>query len=397
MAPTSTTTLPVLSGRHYAPRHAGQTLVAIKKATCYVNAAIQALVHVPAVANLRVQDWRKGCGCKPEAKGFCTLCYLGIRVQSSFGKGPETAAKKPLGMLQRLHLLGGGFIGSIHNSRRKAPAGKSTEVRHGCSVLLMLFLLARFDARLLGTASATRNPPSPLPQVDISSREFLMEDCAEFVGQWMQSARLQELNKIQTCNEVSTPLIDHLYGSLTTSVCLSTCCGCASSRHYEEGLLFHLPIKLCKTKEPADAGAVRDTLSDMLDRWANGTEDNETCGTCRKRGEASCARHIWQAPNVLVINVVRNLTGISKEEGVVTFPEVLDLSSWLARDSPEHHAPGGVVYDCVSMVGHAGSIQGGHYIAHCRDGLGEGNAPGAWHTFNDDKRKDAINCATHDR
>jgi len=75
---------------------------------------------------------------------------------------------------------------------------------------------------------------------------------------------------------------------------------------------------------------------------------------------------------VLVIDVQRNLTSIIKEEGVVIFPEGLDLSPWLAHDSPEHHAPGGVVYDCVSMVGDAGSIQGGHYIAHCRDGLGEG-------------------------
>jgi len=142
MTLTSSTTLPELSGRHYLPRQAGQPLVAIKKATCYVNAVVQAVVHVPAVANLRVQDWRKGCGCKPDSKGFCTLCYLGIRVQSSFGKGPETAAKKPLGMLQRLHLLGGGFIGSILNSRRKAPAGKTTQVRHGCSVPFMLLLLA---------------------------------------------------------------------------------------------------------------------------------------------------------------------------------------------------------------------------------------------------------------
>ncbi len=142
MTLTSSTTLPELSGRHYLPRQAGQPLVAIKKATCYVNAVVQAVVHVPAVANLRVQDWRKGCGCKPDSKGFCTLCYLGIRVQSSFGKGPETAAKKPLGMLQRLHLLGGGFLGSTHNFTRKAPSGKNTEVRHGCSVLLMLLLLA---------------------------------------------------------------------------------------------------------------------------------------------------------------------------------------------------------------------------------------------------------------
>ena len=138
MTLTSTTTLPVLSGRHHAPRQAGQPLAAIKKATCYVNAAVQVVVHLPAVANLHVQDWRKGCGCKPDSKG-CTLCYFGIRVQSSFGKGPETAAKKPLGMLQKLHLLGGSFIGSLHNSRRKAPSENATEVRHGCSVPLMLF------------------------------------------------------------------------------------------------------------------------------------------------------------------------------------------------------------------------------------------------------------------
>ena len=64
------------------------------------------------------------------------------------------------------------------------------------------------------------------------------------------------------------------------------------------------------------------------------------CCRCGRRGEASCARYIWQAPDVLVIDVQRNLTGIVKEEGVVAFPEVLDLSPWLAHDSPEHHAPG---------------------------------------------------------
>ena len=142
MTLTSSTTLPVLSGRHLAPRQAGQPLGAIKRATCYVNAAVQALVHILAVANLRPQDWRKSCGCKPDSRGFCTLCYFGIRVQSSFGKGPETAAKKPLGMLQRLHQLGGSFLGSTHNSRQKAPFGNTTEVRHGCSVPLMLLLLA---------------------------------------------------------------------------------------------------------------------------------------------------------------------------------------------------------------------------------------------------------------
>ncbi len=46
-------------------------------------------------------------------------------------------------------------------------------------------------------------PPLPLPQVDISSRDFYMEDCAEFVGQWMHSGCLQELNHREACNEVN--------------------------------------------------------------------------------------------------------------------------------------------------------------------------------------------------
>jgi len=152
---TSSMTLPVLSGRHLALRQAGQPLGAIKRATCYVNAAVQALVHIPAVANLRVQDWRKSCGCKPDSKGCCTLCYIGIRVQSSFGKGPETAAKKPLGILQRLHQLGGSFTGSIHNSRRKAPSGNTTEVRLGTAAHAAF----AFDACMLTTESVTQTLP----------------------------------------------------------------------------------------------------------------------------------------------------------------------------------------------------------------------------------------------
>ena len=154
---TSSTTLPVLSGRHLAPRRAGQPLGAIKRATCYVNAAVQALVHIPAVANLRVQDWRKSCGCKPESKGCCTLCYIGITVQSSFGKGPETAAKKLLGMLQRVHMLGGSFMGSIHNSRRKAPSGNTTEVRLGTAAHAAF--ACAFDAYMLKSESATQTLP----------------------------------------------------------------------------------------------------------------------------------------------------------------------------------------------------------------------------------------------
>jgi len=92
-------------------------------------------------------------------------------------------------------------------------------------------------------------------------------------------------------------------------------------------------------------------------------------------GGAACARHIWQAPNVLVISVARNFNGAKQETGVVTFPEDFEFSPWLHPDSPEHQVPGGTMYECVGMAGHAGTTRGGHYIAHCRDGMGEGKLP----------------------
>ncbi len=59
--------------------------------------------------------------------------------------------------------------------------------------------------------------------------------------------------------QVSTSLIDHLFGFFTTTCCLSACCGCASPRACEEARLLLLPIKECRIQKPADTGAVRDT------------------------------------------------------------------------------------------------------------------------------------------
>ena len=86
-----------------------------------------AVVHTPAIANLHRQDWCKLCGCNP-FKEVCTLCYHGVRTQSSYGQGPETSAKMPVGALQRLHNLGNCFLGSIHNPRRPAGSDVPSEV-----------------------------------------------------------------------------------------------------------------------------------------------------------------------------------------------------------------------------------------------------------------------------
>ena len=113
--------MPILHGRHLVSRPPGREGDMLRVCS---NSAV---VHTPAIANLHRQDWCKLCGCNP-FKEVCTLCYHGVRTQSSYGQGPETSAKMPVGALQRLHNLGNCFLGSIHNPRRPAGSDVPSEV-----------------------------------------------------------------------------------------------------------------------------------------------------------------------------------------------------------------------------------------------------------------------------
>ena len=120
-----------------------------------------------------------------------------------FWQGPRDSCQEALGHVAKVASVGRELHGFHSKFQAKTPVWN---IYRGQAWLLTTAHAAftrAFDACMLRTMSATRKPPSPLPQVDIFSREFFMEDCAEFVGQWMQDARLQELNNRQTCNEVT--------------------------------------------------------------------------------------------------------------------------------------------------------------------------------------------------
>lgn len=80
---------------------AAQGLKNIQNATCYVNAVLQAFVHLPYLASVPIAEWKNRGRCSQN--GTCWLCYLGLRVAASRGDGCEDQA--PSWVLKRLHLL----------------------------------------------------------------------------------------------------------------------------------------------------------------------------------------------------------------------------------------------------------------------------------------------------
>lgn len=99
------------------------------------------------------------------------------------------------------------------------------------------------------------------------------------------------------------------------------------------------------------------------------------CENCKKLVAARKHMSILQAPNVLVIQLKR-FEGIfgGKIDKVITFEEVLVLSSFICKASQDLH----LEYNLFGSIVHSGySPESGHYYAYIKDAIGR------WYCCND--------------
>ena len=126
------------------------------------------------------------------------------------------------------------------------------------------------------------------------------------------------------------------------------------------------------------------TLADSLQKFVS-TElltDQEKyfCTECNKKVNATKKIHIWEPPNILIIQLKRfKATNrmITKTSSVVKFPlEGLDIKDYLS----DIHEIKNTVYDLHAISDHSGSCYSGHYIAYCKNGINKN-----WYGFNDER------------
>merc|ERR1711924_589236 len=115
-----------------------------------------------------------------------------------------------------------------------------------------------------------------------------------------------------------------------------------------------------------------------------GPEDAWYCSKCQNHVEASKKMQLWSAPKVLAIHLKRfsySRYFRDKLETHVRFPlDGLDLSPYvLSPPKAEADKPAvDLIYDCVGVSNHMGSLGGGHYTA-----CGRSCEDGRWYKFND--------------
>lgn len=100
------------------------------------------------------------------------------------------------------------------------------------------------------------------------------------------------------------------------------------------------------------------------------------CEHCKKLTSAVKVSTIEQAPETLAVHLKRfrfNGTASMKVKSKVTYPEILDLTEYTtSMKSPTR-------YKLMAVIVHQGrSVSSGHYIAHCRE------PNGSWATYDDE-------------
>jgi len=140
------------------------------------------------------------------------------------------------------------------------------------------------------------------------------------------------------------------------------------------------------------------TLGDCLEKFV----EPETipggewrCSKCKDFQVAEKELAIFRLPQILVLHLKRFSMGSSSSSmfgGIfggggnkskintsVKFPtEGFDVREYLALESPERSLGATTLYDLIGVVNHSGSLNGGHYVADCRN-----RDDKQWYHFND--------------
>ena len=196
----------------------------------------------------------------------------------------------------------------------------------------------------------------------ITSRQPLQE--VEF-----EADNLKELSVMywqRYCTHNQSIIVNAFQGQLLSHI---TCHSCGHQSHSFDvftNLLLHIPTtSTCTLDECLRNFSEEEKLTDWY------------CPTCKIQRSASKRIVIWKVPPVLIVVLKRFIhqkTGSRKHCSYVDFDlEDFNVNQYVAGPKSTGN------YNLYAVSNHYGSVDSGHYSAHCRNGAGK------WFEFNDDK------------
>lgn len=293
--------------------------------TCYINSAVQALIHIPALQHYLLQVYRNKHPSVSPRSVTAVLAAVTARMWQL-----EKSPKKPL------------YV----NPKR---------------------LIKRLE------------------DINCMMSEWQQEDSHEYFMSLM--SRLQEDSTPKGVKLNESIMYDIFGGLLQQVVHCQKCNNVSKTQQEFYDLSVGLDGKKTKNQPQLEKdesrsrysiqSSLRDFFSPELIR--RDKKDESTgyfCETCKERTNAMKKSTIDRAPETLAVHLKRfrfNGTSSSKVKAGVSYPSLLELTPFTTDGKTS------TLYRLCSVIVHEGrSISSGHYIAHCRQ------PDGTWETYDDE-------------
>ncbi|KAH3682088.1 hypothetical protein WICPIJ_006937 [Wickerhamomyces pijperi] len=299
--------------------------------TCYTNAAVQAMVHIPAVqhylTDLMHNKYKSTVNQRSVSQVFAEVASR----MWGFDKSKRAPGKylNPKKLIQRLD--------DINCMMSEWQQEDSHEY--------FMSLLSRLQED--GTPKGHK------------LNESIIYDI--FGGLLNQEVTCKSCNHVSKTQQEFYDLSLHLGGSKKQQQ------GQSSDQQIEEDDV---------TQRYSITKSIRDFFSPELIKHDKSDKSGYMCENCKQRTNALKISSIDRAPETLIVHLKRfrfNGNSSTKVKQGVSYPSLLNLTPYTTSGED------GAVYQLISVVVHAGrSVSSGHYIAHCLQ------PDGTWATYDDE-------------
>lgn len=295
--------------------------------TCYTNAAVQALLHIPAVQHYLNEVYRSK---QPNVgPGTVTHCFAETSQRIWGHDGKKNSFINPRKLITRLE-----------------------------DINCMMSAWQQEDSHEYFMSLMSRLQEDSVPKGHKMTESMIYDI---FGGLLKQTVTCNSCGEVSTTEQPFYDLSLHLKGKK------------ANDENEDEN------SEKTESKSPRYSieKSIRDFFHAELIR-VDKEKKGYVCEKCHKTTNAVKQNCILRAPETLLVHLKKfrfNGTSSSKMKQAVSFPMFLDLTEYCDRSGKI--LP--VKYQLLSVVVHEGrSLSSGHYIAHCRQ------PDGSWATYDDE-------------
>lgn len=320
--------------------------------TCYMNSALQCLMHIPELQQYFLQPVKNNDGkivydskYTAQQKYFLINRSMILKEFADQFKNLMVSLcdkddKRPVRPLSFRKIL------SIFK-----PAFKTAEQQdaHECLTIILDTLAESLKMQVsINITGRIRTP----------------------VDERKNSAFLQYKNYLQ--KNGYSDINNLFYGQFDSTV---VCKNCESSSYSYD------PYNSLEVEIPVGANTLYDCIDKYCYQETLSGDNLYNCDKCKQKSQATKVLKIWTLPNVLIIQLKRfgTIGAITKNNRHIQFPMKLNMSKYLTHpnNATSITNTGLQLFDLIGVIEHSGGLNGGHYIAKCKSGKGE------WLLFND--------------